>query len=389
MFVRNIVTVVAVTGASLALIACGGKGSETTSTPIVSNPSTSAQAASTQKDELVNQAIAAGLTKEQADKIVADNLNKSVEEAKAEIAKYAAQVKAELKLSTLKSTAIAAGLTESEADAYAQSNANNSDEVAQQNLSALVAAKGSSTTPTVTTPVTPTTPVTYTGSNELNKAYTVNSSNFTRFKPFTDEKLNKIVRADGSGASDPQEEVHDKVAYNIYSNNLSETGIALIVAKDHKQGDNYLVDTMLVTKGKATPYSELSNLKGTVKYTGTGFEAYLDNIHESYGKDKDIISPITIDLTANFDAQVVSGTIHRTSSGYNWREISLQQTDLINRNGGIGFSGIADLNGYKGIYEGKFVGTGAKAFVGHASFRSISSSNALGIVFHGTEIKKQ
>ena len=213
-----------------------------------------------------------------------------------------------------------------------------------------------------------------------------NAGDFDRILEVTTDKDTGVVSdptkdtympLDGSGGKTVN--VSKGSSYNIYSNNLSNAAIIAISAY-HIAADRTLVGYA----GRATNANELATLKGTANYVGKGLI-----VNNYYHNAK--VSEANTNIQANFDTRKVSGSI--TDGNFN---IGLKEAHIVNDGGAIGFSGLANVTGFtrysdytsanidaSGVYDGRFMGQGAKEVAGKALFSSVN----IGASFSGSKVE--
>lgn len=213
-------------------------------------------------------------------------------------------------------------------------------------------------------------------------SYRINhTSNTELFQPLLDKSpLKTIVSADNSGKKFEVFNVqkapliingHDRdltAGYRIYSNNLSDSAIAMIdMTGELTKGPYYFGEykqALYVYGGRPTNAKELDTLKGQATYQGTAFVRNYTSEYNYYNHDDAIIT-----LTADFDKKSIAGLID-TGRVYNYQ---LKDASLQKRNDEIVFNGNVHRIGIKsgeisdkslGNYDGKLMGAGAKELAG-------------------------
>lgn len=144
-----------------------------------------------------------------------------------------------------------------------------------------------------------------------------------------------------------------------------------IPTSDYTQYSDAVITKELIYGGYPTNTKELEKLSGSFTYQG---KAYINN-SEFLQNNGGIIDRYEGDfsLNANFSAKTVSGEIKVTSENSG---INLEQAPIQVEKDAIVFKGVAQGNKgfgrYVGVYEGKFMGEGAKQVAGSISAPHIS-----------------
>ncbi len=226
--------------------------------------------------------------------------------------------------------------------------------------------------------------------------YEVIKGNDKFFEPITEkgsfdnsDPLEELVPADGSGAGRGVRTINSssivngvstiiQASYTTYSNNLSNSGIALVKGDGTLNG-RLVNDTLLVYSGKETNINDFKTLTGTANYKGISYIGVIEYNDANYVKDV-----AEVNLNANFWNKTISGNIVEPKA-----TIVLEETQISDNT--VSFTGkasrinkdnsIFDDNQYKGTYEGKFMGEGAKEVAGKVSLTD-NFGGKLGAVFN-------
>ena len=181
-----------------------------------------------------------------------------------------------------------------------------------------------------------------------------------------------ILVMDNSGVQVSDSIKKKDLTYQIYSNHLSNSAIALI-SVDSKGW--WRPDYLYTYGGKATNANELETLKGQAEYIGQGFMA-ADKNSNRYGGNGP--SQAVVNMTADFDTKKISGNISNGQA-----TISLLETSIRNADGALAFDGKAAIGDYTGTYDGKFMGQGARELAGQVAVASVD----LGAVFSAKKVE--
>lgn len=189
----------------------------------------------------------------------------------------------------------------------------------------------------------------------------------------TIDPLKEVMPLDGSGRK-----MITRGSYHIYSNSLSNAAISVLIYPNGRD------DVAVGYAGRATNANELATLKGTASYTGKGFIADL--------RPTDVIvSEAVTNITANFDTRKVSGLV--SDGNFN---VDLKEAHIVNDGGVIGFNGVASIANTSqslnasGVYDGRFMGQGAKEVAGKALFTPASVNTnygGIGVSFSGSKVE--
>ena len=186
------------------------------------------------------------------------------------------------------------------------------------------------------------------------------------------DSMYSILVMDNSGVQVSDSIKKKDLTYQIYSNHLSNSAIALISVDSEGW---WKPDYLYTYGGKATNANELETLKGQAEYIGQGFMV-ADRNSNRYGGNGP--SQAVVNMTADFDTKKISGNISNGQA-----TISLLETSIRNADGALAFDGKAAIGDYTGTYDGKFMGQGARELAGQVAVASVD----LGAVFSAKKVE--